>query len=65
MQIINPNSAYLVTDPDKVGVMAIRTDLTVETQKMVEKMADVFAIWEDLGFLIRYTKGIMKFGITA
>lgn len=65
LQIINPNSAYLVTDPDKVGVMAIRTDLTVETQKLVEKMADVFAVWEDLGFLIRYTKGIMKFGITA
>ena len=65
LQIINPNSAYLVTDPDKVGVMAIRTDLTVETQKMVEKFADLFAVWEDLGFLIRYTKGIMKFGITA
>lgn len=60
VEIINPANAYIVTDPDKVGVMAIRTDLTVETQKMVSEFADLFAIWEDLGFLIRYTKGIMK-----
>lgn len=63
IQIINPQSAYIVTDPDKVGVMAIRTDLTVETQKMVDQFADLFAIWEDLGFLIRYTKGIMKLSL--
>lgn len=63
VEIINPNAAYVVTDPDKVGVMAIRTDLTVETQKMVDQFADLFAIWEDLGFLIRYTKGIMKLGL--
>ena len=35
VQIISPKAAYIVTDPDKVGVMCIRTDLTVETQKMV------------------------------
>ena len=63
VEIINPHAAYIVTDPDKVGVMAIRTDLTVETQKMVAEFADLFAIWEDLGFLIRYTKGIMKLGL--
>ena len=63
VEIITPNAAYIVTDPDKVGVMAIRTDLTVETQKMVDQFADLFAIWEDLGFLIRYTKGIMKLGL--
>ena len=63
LEIISPSAAYIVTDPDKVGVMAIRTDLTVETQKMVESFSDVFAIWEDLGFLIRYTKGIMKLGL--
>lgn len=63
LEIISPAAAYIVTDPDKVGVMAIRTDLTVETQKMVDQFADLFAIWEDLGFLIRYTKGIMKLGL--
>ena len=60
IQIINPNDAFIVTDPEKVGVMAIRTDLTVETQKVIAEMSDNFVIWEDLGFLIRYTKGIMK-----
>ena len=65
LQIVSPNAAYIISDPDKVGVMAIRTDLSVETQKMVEQFSDVFAIWEDLGFLVRYTKGTMKLGITA
>lgn len=65
IQIIDPKDSFIVTDPDKVGVMCIRTDLTVETQKMVQDFADLFAIWEDLGFLIRYTKGIMKLGVTA
>lgn len=60
IQIIDPSKAYLLSDAEKVGVMAIRTDLTVETQKMVEKFSDIFGIWEDLGFLIRYTKGIVK-----
>jgi hypothetical protein len=59
IQIISPNDAFIVTDPEKVGVMAIRTDLTVETQKMIGSMTDDFLIWEDLGFIIRYTKGIM------
>lgn len=63
LEIISPNAAYIVSDPDKVGVMCIRTDLTVETQKMVESMADVFMIWEDLGFLVRYTKGMAKLTI--
>lgn len=65
VQIISPKAAYIVTDPDKVGVMCIRTDLTVETQKMVEQFSDLFAVWEDLGFLIRYTKGMMKLGLQA
>lgn len=65
VQIISPKAAYIVTDPDKVGVMCIRTDLTVETQKMVEQMSDLFTVWEDLGFLIRYTKGMMKLGLQA
>lgn len=60
IQIINPKAAYIVSDPEKVGVMAIRTDLTVETQKMVEQLSDLFVIWEDLGFLVKYTKGMMR-----
>lgn len=60
IQIINPNAGYIVSDPEKVGVMAIRTDLTVETQKMIADLADTMVIWEDLGFLVKYTKGMMR-----
>lgn len=63
IQIINPKAAYVVSDPEKVGVMAIRTDLTVETQKMIEQLSDLFVIWEDLGFLVKYTKGMMKMNL--
>lgn len=65
IQIINPKGGYIVSDPEKVGVMAIRTDLTVETQKMVEQQADLLVIWEDLGFLVKYTKGMMKLQFKA
>ncbi len=65
IQIINPKGGYIVSDPEKVGVMAIRTDLTVETQKMVADLADLFVCWEDLGFLVKYTKGMMKLQFKA
>lgn len=59
--VVVPSTACFVLAPaDYLGVLAIRTDLSVETMKDVNKMADVFAIWEDLGFLIRYAKGIVK-----
>lgn len=60
MPILSRNAAYVVTEPETLGRLAIRTDLTVETQKMVPLFSDVFAIWEDLGFLIKWSKGIIK-----
>jgi hypothetical protein len=61
--IIDRQKAYVVGPQNYVGVLAVRTDLTVETQKSVNDFADLFGIWEDLGFLIRYSKGILRIGI--
>jgi hypothetical protein len=58
--IIDSDYSYIVTDPEKVGVFMIRTDLTVETQKMVKEFSDIFGLWEDVGFCIKYTKGILR-----
>jgi len=56
---------YVLAPADYLGVLAIRTDISVETMKDVNQMADVFAIWEDLGFLIRFAKGIVLVTTTA
>lgn len=59
--IIVPSSeVYVLAPADYLGVMAVRTDVSVETLKDSNKFADVFAIWEDVGFVIRYAKGICK-----
>jgi len=58
--IVVPSSQCFVLAPaDYLGVLAVRTDLSVETMKNVMEMADVFAIWEDIGFVIRFVKGIV------
>lgn len=65
VSLVSPTSAYVLAAPNYVGVMAIRTDLTIETQKSVDNFADLFGIWEDIGFLVRYSKGIVKINVTA
>lgn len=61
--VVPANEVYVLAPSDYLGVLAIRTDVSVETQKNVMEMADVFAIWEDIGFLIRYAKGIVRIDI--
>jgi len=62
--IVVPTAECFVLAPaDYLGVLAVRTDLSVETLKDVNQMADVFAIWEDLGFVVRFAKGIVKITI--
>ena len=63
--IVVPESKVFVLAPaEYLGVLAVRTDISVETMKDVNQMADVFAIWEDIGFLIRWAKGIFRVDIT-
>lgn len=58
--IVPTSEVYVLAPADYLGVMAVRTDVSVETLKDSNKFADVFAIWEDVGFVIRYAKGICK-----
>ncbi len=63
--IIVPSSVvYVLAPADYLGVLAVRTDVSVETLKDSNKFADVFAIWEDIGFVIRYAKGICSIAIS-
>ena len=58
--VVPTDQVYILAPSDYIGVLAIRTDLQVETLKDANNFADVFAIWADLGFLIRYAKGIVR-----
>ncbi len=62
--IVPSNRVFVLAPAEHLGVLAVRTDLSVETMKDVNQMADVFAIWEDIGFVIRYAKGIVRISIT-
>lgn len=62
--VVPSANVYVLAPADYLGVLAVRTDLSVETMKNVMEMADVFAIWEDIGFVIRFAKGIHKISIT-
>ena len=62
--IVPTAEVYVLAPAQYLGVLAVRTDVSVETMKDVNQMADIFAIWEDIGFVIRYAKGIVKINIT-
>ena len=62
--VVPSDEVYVLAPAEYLGVLAVRTDLSVETMKDVNQMADVFAIWEDVGFLIRYAKGIVRIDIS-
>jgi len=51
---------YVLGPAEYVGLMAIRTDLSIETLKDATRFADVFAGWMDVGFYIRWTKAIQR-----
>ena len=61
--IVPSNEVYVLAPADYLGVLAVRTDVSVETLKDSNKFADVFAIWEDVGFVIRYAKGIVEISV--
>jgi hypothetical protein len=61
--LVPSNQVFILAPADYLGVLAVRTDVSVETMKDVNQMADVFAIWEDIGFVIRFAKGIVRIDI--
>jgi hypothetical protein len=62
--VVPVDQVYVLAPSDYIGVLAIRTDISVETLKDVNQFADVFAIWEDLGFVIRFAKGICRIDLS-
>jgi hypothetical protein len=62
----NPLSAtenimgYLLGPSEFVGIIAIRTDLSIETLKDPNRFADVFAGWMDVGMYIRWCKALQR-----
>ncbi len=51
---------YILGPAEYVGIMAIRTDLSIETLKDATRFADVFALWSDAGFYARWVKAIQR-----
>lgn len=51
---------YLLGPSEFVGLIAIRTDLSIETLKDPNRFADVFAGWMDCGFYIRWCKALQR-----
>ena len=63
--VVPSSEVYVLPPADYLGVIAVRTDVSVETMKDVNQMADVFAIWEDIGFCCRFVKGIYLITVNA
>jgi hypothetical protein len=51
---------YLLGPADLLGLLAIRTDLSIETLKDATRFADVFAGWMDSGYFIRWVKALQR-----
>jgi hypothetical protein len=61
--VVPPSEAYILGPADFVGLIAIRTDLAIETMKDANRFADVFAGWMDIGFFIRWLKAIQPLSV--
>jgi len=61
--VVPQNKVYVLTAADYLGVLAVRTDITVATLKDPNQFGDVFTIWEDIGMVMRWVKGIAEITI--
>ncbi|MFH7835028.1 MAG: HK97-fold major capsid protein [Candidatus Aenigmatarchaeota archaeon] len=61
--VVPANEVYVLAPADYLGVIAVRTDVSIETLRDPNQMGDVFAIWEDVGFAVRYAKGIVRIDV--
>ena len=65
LPIINDSDIFVLGRPEMVGIMTIRQDVLVETQKWVRGLEDLFAIYEIVGFGVRYAKGQIQVNVKA
>lgn len=63
LPIITDKEIFVLGRPEMVGIMTIRQDVLVETQKWVRGLEDLFAIYEIVGFGVRYAKGQLKVNV--
>jgi hypothetical protein len=61
--VVPLDEIFVLAPKEYLGKMAIRTDIEVRFLSDANKSGDVFNIWEDIGMLIRYAKGIVKITI--
>ena len=61
--VVPAKEVYVLAPADYLGVIAVRTDISVETMKDVNQLADIFAIWEDIAFAIRFCKSIVLINV--
>jgi len=62
--VVPNNLIYVLAPKEYLGKMAIRSDVEVRYLSDANKSGDVFNIWEDVAFLIRFAKGIVKITVT-
>jgi len=62
--VIPQTKVYIFAPADYLGVLFVRTDVSVETLKDPNQFGDVFCVWEDIGFVIRWAKSIVRIDIS-
>lgn len=62
--IIDPNTAYVLGPSDLIGIVATRTEITARAQTSVRQESELFSLYSDLGFYIKYAKGIVKIDLS-
>jgi len=57
--VVPTDEIFVLAPKEYLGKLAIRTDIDIRFLSDANKAGDVFNIWEDIGMVIRYAKGIV------
>lgn len=63
--VVLPNEFFVLAPKEYLGKLIVRSDVDVRYLSDANKSGDVFNIWEDIGMLIRYAKGIVWINLAA
>lgn len=61
--VVPTTEAYVLAPKEYLGKMAVRSDVQVKTLSDPKYLGDVYMSWEDVGFVARYVKGIVRIDI--
>jgi hypothetical protein len=62
--VLPTEEAYVLAPKEYLGKLAIRTDVQVKTLADPKFFGDVYMIYEDIGFVVRFVKGIVQINIS-